>query len=128
MEQEISKIDAAIDQLGWATRLFLDQKAYIAAITLAVAAEEILGKVLAEPSAHKILKEKLAAEFEMDEKIVSDSIIPSFRLREQSIKFTRLRESHCERIDERSEPILRHVGDQFVEHAALSEQRVTSGF
>lgn len=72
MEHETSKIDAAVEQLGWAIRLFLDQKAYIAAITLAGAADEILGKVTTKPSAHKILKEKFAADYAICEKIVSD--------------------------------------------------------
>jgi len=44
MEFELTKIDAAVEQLDWAIRLFLDQKAYVPAITLAGAAEEILGK------------------------------------------------------------------------------------
>ncbi|MBC7635336.1 MAG: hypothetical protein H7251_07020 [Acetobacteraceae bacterium] len=72
MEYEVLIIDAAFEQLGWAIRLFLDKKAYIAAITLAGAAEEILGKVLTEPSAHQILKTQLAAKYAMSEKIVSD--------------------------------------------------------
>lgn len=75
MEQEISKIDAAVHQFGWALRLFLDHKAYIAAITLAGAAEEMLGKVLPEPSAHETLKKMLAAEYKMDENIVSDEYL-----------------------------------------------------
>jgi hypothetical protein len=44
MEFELSKIDAAVDQIDWAIRLFLDHQAYLPAITLAGAAEEILGK------------------------------------------------------------------------------------
>ncbi|MBT4525563.1 MAG: hypothetical protein HOC24_03315 [Deltaproteobacteria bacterium] len=43
MEFRISKIEVAIEQLDWSIRLFLSHKAYIPAITLAGAAEEILG-------------------------------------------------------------------------------------
>ncbi len=39
----ISKIDAAVDQLDWAIRLFLDEQAFLPAITLAHAAEVVLG-------------------------------------------------------------------------------------
>jgi hypothetical protein len=46
-EFEFTKIDVAVDQLDWAIRLFLDHRAYVPAITLAGAAEEILGKPLA---------------------------------------------------------------------------------
>jgi len=46
MEYKISKIDAAVSQLDWAIRLFLDHQAYLPAITLAGAAEEIIGKAL----------------------------------------------------------------------------------
>lgn len=45
-EFELSKIDAAVEQLDWAIRLLLDHKAYIPAIGLAAAAEEILGKAV----------------------------------------------------------------------------------
>ena len=39
MQFELSKIDAAVDQLDWSIRLFLDHQAYVPAITLAAAAE-----------------------------------------------------------------------------------------
>jgi len=35
MEYTLSKLDAAVDQLDWAIRLLLDNKAYVPAITLA---------------------------------------------------------------------------------------------
>jgi hypothetical protein len=41
VEFALSKIDAAVEQLDWAIRVFLD-KAYVPAITLAGAADEIL--------------------------------------------------------------------------------------
>jgi hypothetical protein len=46
MQSELTKIDVAVDQLDWAIRLFLDHRAYVAAITLAGAAEEILGRAV----------------------------------------------------------------------------------
>lgn len=51
MEYVISKIDAAVDPLDWSIRLFLDHQAYVPAITLAGAAEEIIGETLSEQSA-----------------------------------------------------------------------------
>jgi hypothetical protein len=48
MEFELSKIDAAVEQLVWAIRLFLDRQAYLPAITLAGAAEEILGQAVGD--------------------------------------------------------------------------------
>jgi hypothetical protein len=45
-EQTYSKVDLAVEQLGVALRLFLDEKGYASALTLAGAAEEILGKAL----------------------------------------------------------------------------------
>jgi len=35
MDYSLSKIDAAVDQLDWSIRLFLDHQAYVPAITLA---------------------------------------------------------------------------------------------
>ena len=63
MEVEISKIDAAVDQLDWAIRLFLDHHAYVPAITLAGAAEEILGKTVGADATFETLKKKFASEF-----------------------------------------------------------------
>ncbi len=56
MEFELSKIDAAVDQLDWAIRLFLDHKAYVPAITLAGAADEILGQAVGSRAAFDVLK------------------------------------------------------------------------
>jgi hypothetical protein len=41
VKHPVSKIDAAVHQLDWAIKLFFDSEAYVAAITLAGAAEEI---------------------------------------------------------------------------------------
>jgi len=43
-----------------------------------------------------------------------DSIIPSFRLGKQVAESARLRDGLGEGCDERCEPMLGHVGDQFV--------------
>ena len=52
----IEKNDAATNQLDWAIRLFLDHDEFIPAITLAGAAEEILGGLLGDRSPHKLVK------------------------------------------------------------------------
>lgn len=67
-----SKIDAAVDHIDWAIRLLIDHKAYLPSITLAGAAEEVLGKVVGDQSAvFGQLKSQLAAAYSLDEKIVS---------------------------------------------------------
>ena len=68
---EISKIDVAAHQLDWAIRLFLDHKDYIPAITLAGAAEEILGKAVGAGAIYETLKKKFASQFPLTEKEVS---------------------------------------------------------
>jgi hypothetical protein len=73
MEFELTKIDVAVDQLDWAIRLFLDHRAYVPAITLAGAAEEILGKPLAERAAANMLKKKFASEYSLSEKVITKS-------------------------------------------------------
>lgn len=71
MEFEISKIDAAVEQLDWAIRLFLDHRAYVPAITLAAAAEEVLGKAVADKAAFLQLKVKFTSTLGLAEKVVS---------------------------------------------------------
>ena len=73
MEFVISKIDAAVDQLDWSIRLFLDHQAYVPAITLAGAAEEIIGETLSSESAFSLLKSRLSAQYGLPEKVVSQS-------------------------------------------------------
>lgn len=75
MEFELSKIDAAVDQLDWAIRLLLDHKAYVPAITLAGAAEEILGTAAGEQASFALLKKSLAADFRIPEKVISPSYL-----------------------------------------------------
>lgn len=62
MEHLVSKIDAAVHQLDWAITLFLDSEAYIPAITLAGAAEEILGQTLQDRAVFAQLKAKFAVD------------------------------------------------------------------
>ena len=71
MEFELSKIDAAAEQLDWAIRLFLDHQAYLPAITLAGAAEEILGQAVGDRAAFAQLKTVFAGRFDISEKIIS---------------------------------------------------------
>jgi hypothetical protein len=71
MEFELTKIDAAVDQLDWAIRLFLDHQAYLAAITLAAAAEEILGQAVGNRAAFRQLTSTFATRFAMPEKVVT---------------------------------------------------------
>lgn len=71
MKYQVSKIDAAVDQLDWSIKLFLDHQAYVPAITLAGAAEEILGEAVTMDSAFELLKSLMSEESELPEKIVS---------------------------------------------------------
>src|ERR1700712_4758497 len=73
MEFELSKIDVAVDQLDWAIRLFLDHKAYGPAITLAGAAEEILGQAVGDQASFALLKQKLSVDYEISEKVVAQA-------------------------------------------------------
>jgi hypothetical protein len=67
------KIDAAADQLDWAIKLFLDHKAYVPAITLAGAAEEIIGEMLGSESAFQVLKERLSKNVGLSAEIISQA-------------------------------------------------------
>ena len=73
MKYSVTKIDAAIVQLDWAIKLFLDHKAYVPAITLAGAAEEVIREPLADNSAFKKLQDKLAKEYGIKANIVSQA-------------------------------------------------------
>ncbi len=75
MEFEISKIDAAVEQLDWSIRLFLDHKAYVPAITLAGAAEEIIGECLGDQSAFFQLKLTLGAKYSLPDSVVSQQYL-----------------------------------------------------
>jgi len=71
METKLSKFDAASDQLDWAIRLFLDHRAFIPAISLAGAAEEILGEPLGDKAIFSVLRDGLASEFNLAKSVVS---------------------------------------------------------
>jgi hypothetical protein len=65
MEITITKIDAATEQMDWAIRLFIDHQAYLPAITLAGAAEEIVGAILKDRAALSQLAEKFVTDLGM---------------------------------------------------------------
>lgn len=71
MEYTVSKIEVAVDQLDWSIRLFLDHQAFIPAITLAGAAEEIIGQTLGDQSAFALLKSRITAQTGLPESTVS---------------------------------------------------------
>lgn len=71
MEYSLSKVDAAVDQLNWSINLFLDYQAYVPAITLAGAAEEIIGGILQDQSAFAQLKAKLMTDYHLPGNMVS---------------------------------------------------------
>ncbi|HKX64189.1 MAG TPA: hypothetical protein VJM78_02695 [Rhizomicrobium sp.] len=73
MKFELSKDEAAADQLDWAIRLFLDHDAYVAAITLAGAAEELIGKPLQEQAVFKQLTQTLSVHSGLDPKSVTQN-------------------------------------------------------
>jgi hypothetical protein len=57
-------------------------------------------------------------------KLVRTSPIPSFRPRQKPAKQPATDQHFREPLHQRQQPMLRHVRDQFVEHAPLAEQRV----
>jgi len=71
MESTLTKIDAATNQLDWAIRLFLDSNAFVPAITLAGAAEEIIGEILGDASVFSQVKTVLCTKLNMPSAIVS---------------------------------------------------------
>lgn len=79
MKYHVTKIDAAVDQLDWAIRLFLDHKAYVPAITLAGAAEEIFGEAVSEDAAFCILKQRHHEQTGIEEKVISQDHLNKIR-------------------------------------------------
>jgi predicted ATP-dependent endonuclease of OLD family len=71
MPHNVGKLEAASHQLDWAIRLLIDHDAPLPAITLAGAAEEILGKALGDRSAHEELIRTFAMEYSLERKILS---------------------------------------------------------
>lgn len=66
-EITLNKVDAAVDQLDWAMRLVVDHQAFVPAITLAAAAEEILGKRAGAPVLREVAQ-ALGAEHGIEER------------------------------------------------------------
>jgi len=75
MKYTVRKIDAAIDQLNWAIKLFLDHQAYIPAITLAGAAEEVVGEAVLSNATFRKLKKILSEETGITEEAVSQEYL-----------------------------------------------------
>ena len=71
MKYTLTKIDAAVEQLDWAIRLFLDNEAFVSAITLAGAAEEVLGEALGDHSALSQLKQRLTSKYGLPDKVIT---------------------------------------------------------
>lgn len=71
MKYRVRKVDAAVYQLDWAIKLFLDHKAYVPAITLAGAAEEIIGEAVSCESAFLKLKKSLSAKYGISGRVLS---------------------------------------------------------
>lgn len=70
----LDRENIALEQLDWAIRLFLDYNAYIPAITLAAASEELIGKTLDEESSQSKLKNKLIELYpDKEKKDISDN-------------------------------------------------------
>lgn len=61
--------------------MFLDHKAYVPAITLAGAAEELLGKAVGSSAVFEALKRKFTSDFAMPEKEVSQDYLNKARNR-----------------------------------------------
>jgi hypothetical protein len=79
MDYKVTKIDAAVDQIDWAIKLFLDSRAYIPAITLAGAAEEVIGQTLTGQDVFNQLKKAFSSELDMPEAIVSQCYLNKTR-------------------------------------------------
>ena len=78
-EFDVNSIEAAVDQLDWAIRLLLDYQAYVPAITLAGAAEEILGKKLPEEqSALNQLRKSLSQKLSISKDDIDLNLVRNF--------------------------------------------------
>lgn len=71
METRIGKIDAAVSQIDWAIALAIDHGEFVSAITLAGAAEEILGSAVGDEAAFYKLKASFLASHSLDPKILT---------------------------------------------------------
>lgn len=75
IKYEVGKVEAAVEQLDWAIKLFLDHKAYVPAITLAGAAEEIIGRAVGAESAHQKLSKEFSDQYKIPEREVSQNYL-----------------------------------------------------
>ena len=81
------------------------------------------------PKFHTTRKNPLFAQATPAANVSRPSRLPSFSHHAESIgKHGNFREHDSEPLDQRQQPRLRHIGDQIVEHAALSEQGVSAPF
>jgi hypothetical protein len=71
MPHKVGKMEAASHQLDWAIRLLIDHDAPLPAITLAGAAEEILGASLGPQSVFQDLVRSFGASHGVDPKVLS---------------------------------------------------------
>ncbi len=75
----LTKIAVAVDQLDWAIRLLIDHSAYIPAVALAGAAEEILGRFVGQQASFHVLKSTLAVEHGLTESEIADGHLNHLR-------------------------------------------------
>ena len=75
MKYQVNKIDAAVNQLDWAIKLFIDHQEYVPAITLAGAAEEIVGEAVSSEAAFRMLKKSLSEKTGIEEKVISQEYL-----------------------------------------------------
>jgi hypothetical protein len=78
MMQTVGKIEAASHQLDWAIRLLIDHDAPMPAITLAGAAEEILGRGLTN-SAHEALIREFSESHDINRRDLSQQYLNKAR-------------------------------------------------
>jgi predicted transcriptional regulator len=123
MKYCITKIDAAVDQIDWAIRLFLDHKAYIPAITLAGASEEIIGATLRGDNTFNKLREKLSKEYGIEAKIVSQDHLNKAR---NWLKHWRdIKDDECIEIELETEAIqylVRSINNLLLHDGSLSSE------
>lgn len=93
MKIKTTKIDIAVHQLDTAIKLFLDGKDYIPSITLAGAAEEILGIIVARNGSQ-------SAYAELSESLKNEHGISIKELNDNYLNFTRNSLKHANEVKE----------------------------
>ena len=76
-ETTVSRLAAATIQLDWAVKLLIDRRAFVPAITLAAAADEMVASELRKedkerPVAHTLIRDEVSKKYELTPKEVSD--------------------------------------------------------